>query len=374
MAIAAATQTISEPAWVKNIKLLQEKVYSIVGKVSDPGHTVALLDEYALKNYWAKCFTHKSVDPTNNYDTMEFYGDKVMNFVFSAYIRKRFEDKLDQAKGTLILNQYMSKPFQAELAERLGLPEYIRYDPACPNVNTSVKEDVLEAFFGCLNNLVDDRIQEGMGSIYCRNLITEIFNTVPISPEDIQKDPKTRLKELFEKLGWGEPSYVTKNSDDPRQGEYRVDIRNRTTGALLGTGYGSSKKAEAQAAENALNKLAEEGVTLEFADKEKLERQRVRNPAFDQQYRRVEMAIEKLNAKAKAQGKVHISNFKISPVESHKVPGGFRYTFAIDVAFEGPDGKLQWRKTQQYTGDDSDQTKIEVMKRFADQNEVPAQV
>ena len=367
-----ATRTLSQPAWVNNIRLLQEKVYGIIVRVMDASHMNALLDQEALTKFWARAFTHKSVeaDPQKNYDTFEFYGDKIMNDVFSDHIRKRFEDRIDQAKGTLLMNKYMSKEFQASLAEKLGLPEFIRFDPEFPNVNVNVKEDVLEAFFGCLKILADDRIQQGFGYIYCFNLINLIFNDIPIILEQIQKDPITLLKERFEKLGWGAPQYTNKNSDDPRLGEKKVEIRGGRTGDLLGVGYGSQAKAEAAAAQNALDKLDQAGITLEYADNERLERQRIRSPEFDKQYRRVQAAIDKLNIAARSQGKVTISDFKIFQVESHRVTGGQRYTYGINVAYQGTDGKLVWKVIAIQTGDDQDRTKIQVMKEFADKYQI----
>jgi dsRNA-specific ribonuclease len=371
-----STQVLSQPPWVNNIKLLQGKVFSIIGRIIDTTHIDALLDETALTTYWAPAFTHKSVDakPDKNYEKLEFFGDKVMNYVFSMHIRERFGGEIDQAKGTLLMNQYMSKEFQAQLAEKLGLPEYVRFDPKYPNVNIHIKEDVIEAFFGCLSALSDDRIQKGFGTIYCFNLINDIFNDIPIVLEDIRKDPVTRLKELFEKLAWGTPQYTTKNSDNPKLGEVKVEIRYAQTGQVLGVGYGTKTKAEAEAATNSLKTLEDEGITVEYADQEKLERQRQRNPEFERQYRRVQAAIEKLNEVARNSGRVTISDFKITQVETHRVQGGQRYTFAIQVAWKGSDGKLVWKIITQQTGDDQDRTKIRVMKEFADKYNIPEEI
>lgn len=369
-----AARVISQPEWVNNLGLLQRKIVSIIGVIMDPSHINALLDETALRKYWAVAFTHKSVDANNNYETFEFYGDKVMNYAFAMHIRKRFDDKLNQAKGTLLMNRYMSESFQAQIAELLGLPEYVRFDPQVPNINTKIKEDVTEAFFGCLNNLANDRIEPKglMGYPYCYNLLNIIMNQIPISLESIQKDPVTQLKELFEKMAWGAPSYVQRNSDDPSLGPIKTEVRSATTGEILGIGYGTQDEARARASEAALKKLAEQGITVEYADREKMERQRIRNPEFERQYRRVQAAIAKLNEVARQHNKVSVVDFKISQVESRKVPGGgTRTTYAIEVAYQGADGKLNWRSLNQMTGNDNDQTKIAVMKDFADKYGVP---
>lgn len=272
----------------------------------------------------------------------------------------------------------MSKKFQAGLAEKLGLPEFIRFDPQYPDVNINVKEDVLEAFFGCLKILADDRIYPGMGYIYCFNLINRIFKDIVIVLEDIQKDPVTLLKERFEKLGWGAPQYITKNSDNPRLGGVKIEIKDGSKGTLLGIGYGSKNEAEAAAAQNALQKIEEKGYTLEYADELKLERQRTRNPEFEKQYRRVEAAIVKLNEMVQKSGKSgKIVEFKIESGGSHRAiggGGGQRYTFVVKVAYQMVDGILDWKVFDQETGDDQDSTKIQLMRKVADKFQIPKEV
>ena len=362
-------QNLSQPAWVNNPGILQKKIYEILARIGViETHVNLLLDMEALTNYWARVFTHKSVDadPRKNYETPEFFGDKAMNYTFSLIIRALFGDAINQANGTLLMNKYMSREFQAEVAEKLGLVEYVRFDPESPNVIESVKEDVLEAFFGCLDMLVNDRIGMGMGAVYCFNLMKHIFNDVKIVLDDIQKDPVTLLKELFEKFGWGLPQYNMANSDDPKQGAMKVEVRNGRTGTSLGIGYGNKARAEATAARNALKKLSDEGFTVEVADKNKLTRQLQNNPEFDKQYKRVEAVIKQMNEAAQKANKTKIIDFKIKSIESRQGNTGKRFTFSIEVAFQGNDGKLNWKTIQQATGDNQDTTKVQVMKELAD--------
>ena len=360
--------------WPTNLGILQSKIYEILAKIGViEAHVNQLLDLEALTNYWSRVFTHKSInaDPRKNYETTEFFGDKAMNYTFSIFVYKLFGDAINQANGTLLINKYMSKEFQAEVAERLGLVEYVRFDPESPNVTESVKEDVIEAFFGCLDMLANDRLGVGMGTVYCFNLMKHIFNDIKIVLEDIQKDPVTLLKELFEKFGWGIPQYLMGNSDDPKIVGMKVEVRNGRTGTSLGVGYGSKAKAEANAARNALKKLADEGFTVEVADKNKLARQLQNNPEFDKQYKRVEAVIRQMNEAAQKANKTKITEFKIKSIESRQGDKGKRFTFSIEVAFQGNDGKLNWRTIQQATGDNQDTTKIQVMKELADKYGIP---
>ena len=368
MAAAIATTQIN---WTNDIAVLQQKVFSIIGKiVFNQDHISKLLDQTAMTKYWGKCFTHKSADVSYNNDTLEFYGDKCSNYVFASYLRDRFEDKIDQKECTLAQNRYMTKLFQAGLAEEMGLVQYLRYDPGDPKVSVSAKEDVFEAFFGCLNNLAEDRIQKGIGYIYCYNLMADIFNPIQII---FEKDDITKLKELYEKLGWGLPSYIPFNSDQPKLGEYRIEIRAKT-GEVIGRAYGSARDASFKAALMALEALNKLGYTLEYAEEKKVERSRVRNPRFDLQYKRVELAVKKLNEMAKQQGKAQVTDFKIVQVESKKVEGGFRYTFALQIAYQTGPEKVAWMNAIQETGTDQDESKIKLMERFATTYGIPTNV
>lgn len=369
-----AGKGISQPQWVANLPSLQKSIYSIIAKADvDPTHINPLLNEEALSNYWVPAFTHSSVDATNNYEKLEFYGDKVLNYAFASYIRQRFENKLDQEKATLLLNRYMSKKFQAELSRKLGLIELVRHDPDAPNVGIDIQEDIFESFFGAFTTLADDKIQPGLGYIYSFNLLSDIFNNIAIELSEVQKDPITQLKELFEKLQWGKPISQISPSDDLSKGEIKVEVRS-ITGETIGVGYGSQKAAEFQSAENALGYLSQRGITLQYAEEEKLKRTRGQNVEFDRQYKRVEAAVAKLNEQATAGGIVRIERFKITNVESRRVRGGSRYTFAIDIAYDSGQGRLVWRSVHQLTGDNPDQTKIDLMKTFADNYRIPVDI
>jgi len=360
-----------QPEWVNNLRLLQEAIHRIIAKVIDPSHIVPLLDDVAMRNYWVPAFTHRNVDATSNYEKLEFYGDKVVNYAFTSYIRKRFNDNIDPKEGTLLLNQYMSKDYQANLSRKLGLVDLVRYNPADPdnpNINVSVQEDIFESFLGALSTLVDDRIQPGLGYVYVFNLISDIFNEVEVLRAE--KDPVTQLKELYEKLGWGTLRYDHENSDYPGRGRRKAIIRN-IMGEIIGVGYGKTNAAaNSDAAANALNLLAQQGFTAEHAEKEKLRRSR-ENPEFNRQYERLEKAIEKLKADAAARGKYKIVQFELKQTEARGTREGVVYTWAIRVAFEVSKDRIEWRTLLSRSGNDPETTKIELMKSFADQYRIP---
>lgn len=368
-------RVISQPDWVNDRAILQKKIYQILLKLLGDfvvDYTSQLLDNEAMENYWVKAFTHRSVDPQNNYEKLEFYGDKVLNATFAQYLRRRIGDELDQEKGTLLLNQYMSKKKQAELARNLGLPELVRFDPEVPDININIQEDVFESFAGALNNLIDDRVQPGLGYIFVFNILPALYDDVPIVLSEVEKDKKTLLKEIYEKMGWGDPTYVVEPSDNPKLGPTKVTVRS-PTGDVLGVGYGPEKDAPFAAAKGATDKLAEQGITWESATRQKEERSRIRNPEYAKQERRMEEAIKLLNQQAKKQKTMPIAEYRIISGGTLQSREGRRHTFALSLGYQ-VGSKLQWRTLPTKGGLDGEQTKIDIMRDFADTHGVPANI
>jgi dsRNA-specific ribonuclease len=369
----AQQQVTSQSNWTENVSILQRAIYEILvqklGMELDPSQINILFSQEAMANYWIPAFTHKTVDAANNYETLEFYGDKVLSNAYSQYLRRRFGKDLDQAIGTLLVNKHMSKMFQAQLARELGLPELMRYDPEEPKVTISVQEDAFESFAGALNNLAEDLIKLGLGYVYIFNMITALFNPIEIKLSEVKRDVKTELKEIYEKMGWGEPNYYTEPSDNPSLGPVKSEIRSKT-GQTIGVGYGSKDAAQFDAARQALETLASQGITYESATEEKLKRKRIHNPEFEHQYQRMNDAIDKFNKQLSEKGRVQIKDFKLASIDQRRVGGGMRYTYSLKFAYPTPTG-LIWKDIIQRTGKDNDQTQIEVMKEFADRLRVP---
>lgn len=362
-----------QPAWFVNndVRQLTLALFNIFvkNKIIDDVDTLKLiLSEDAVKKYWMKCFTHKSINSEYNNDAFEFYGDKVLGYTFSKYLRRRFSDNLDQASGTLLQNQYMSKYYQAQMSRRLGLLDLLVYDPeADPSVH--VQEDTFEAFAGCTDIVLDEYLVEGAGSSGVYNLIVSLFQEVEINIEEVNRDDKTMLKEIYDKLNWGTPQYIVAASDRIDVGPYKVTIIT-SMGQVLGTGYGSEKEASFTAATQALAFLKEQGVDWETADAERIKKLRQRVPEYNYEYTRMEKAFERLKELAKKTRRAPPQEFKIVKVEERKTPQGFRYTYAIRVSFK--DGnRVAWRNMKQLTGDDNDGTKIRLMREFADMYKIP---
>ena len=93
---------------------------------------------------------------------------------------------------------YIDKETFAKLGEILGLWDFVTADE---EIKTKFKkttlEDIIEAFFGATEYLIDKKIMQGAGYAICYNIITKLFDNIKISLErnDIV-DYITRVKEV----------------------------------------------------------------------------------------------------------------------------------------------------------------------------------
>ena len=179
---------------------------------------------------WEVAFTHESFNPNigENYEEMELYGDRVMGVNFLKYMMQRFPT-ITRSQLSELRTNYLAKKFQSDLSQSLGLGNYVR---TRFKKSTHVFEDVLESFFGALD-LVGDKVFKfgaGMGLAY--NMVMNIFKDVEIDWVLTKGNPKTRIKELYEGLGWTNPKEgekVPEEADEDDEGNvtFTITITNR---------------------------------------------------------------------------------------------------------------------------------------------------
>lgn len=162
-----------------------------------------LTDEEGMELY-SQIFTHSSADPENNYEYYETLGDVTANKCITWYFSKRFP-QINCPKGVKILARlkivYASKEVFAPIGEKLGFWPFITASNEIRSTDMRpCLEDVLEAFIGATEYLIDKKIgRNGVGYAIVYDIIASIYNEMPISLEyEKLVDPKTILKEVFD--------------------------------------------------------------------------------------------------------------------------------------------------------------------------------
>ena len=175
-----------------------------------------LTDEESMVEF-SRSFTHKSWSKSFNYERYEFLGDTVVNDAVALYIGKNFPEIQNVAWMTRIKHTLISKKFLARLAIRAKFLRHVRFGAelaslvAVPHTEQrpnkeylSLLEDTFEAFVGCLREVVNRKSSPAVGAVIAQKMVFSFLRKqdVPITYDEIF-DPKSRLKEIYDKFHWG---------------------------------------------------------------------------------------------------------------------------------------------------------------------------
>ncbi len=222
------------------LDLLQEKLGH---QFCDPG-----LLELAL--------THRSRGSRNN-ERLEFLGDSILNHIIAQALYLQFENsregELSRMRAALVKGETL-----AEVARELDLGSVVRLGPGETKSGgrrrDSILADTLEAVLGAI--LLDADV------ITCRTRVLQLFDTRlrGLSPQQVEKDAKTRLQEFVQGRGKALPTYqlMAVSGEDHKQ-HFRVSCQLPEFNLKL-CGEGSSRRrAEQEAARLTLASLEQRG-------------------------------------------------------------------------------------------------------------------
>jgi len=188
-------------------------------------HFIHFLTNDENIKYYEQAFTHLSVGGETNYEWFEMMGDAILNKCMVYYISQRFPF-LHNHEGVKVIARLkinlVSKKVFSDLSYRLGFFHFIRFQETCPKINSrSLLEDVLEAFFGVTEYLMDKHFEMGSGHVVCYSLLKNIMDQIPISLQyEELYDAITRLKETFDYFKtelWGQIKYENQRQEEGNQ-------------------------------------------------------------------------------------------------------------------------------------------------------------
>ena len=195
-----------------------------------------------------KCFTHKSYNPVENNEKLEFLGDRVLGLVISQNLLKFFpndkEGDLDKKLASLV-----NKNQCATIAKEINLQEYIliKHSKNNTNIENKVLSDCLESVIGCIYldqglEVAEKFIIKNWRKYLNKSLITK-------------RDSKTKLQEYSLKTYKLLPVYKLLDNKGPRHKpliKVSVNIKNSKKVIAIGN---SKKEAEQKAAKKLLKSL-----------------------------------------------------------------------------------------------------------------------
>ena len=195
-----------------------------------------------------KCFTHKSYNPVENNEKLEFLGDRVLGLIISQNLLKFFpndkEGDLDKKLASLV-----NKKQCAVIAKDINLQEYIliKNSNNKTNIENKVLSDCLESVIGCIYldqglEIAEKFIIKNWRKYLNKSLITE-------------RDSKTKLQEYSLKTYKLLPVYKLLDNKGPRHKPLiKVSVKIKNSKNVTSTGN-SKKEAEQKAAKKLLTNL-----------------------------------------------------------------------------------------------------------------------
>ncbi len=194
------------------------------------------------KNLLIKSLTHKSFNKENNYEKLEFLGDRVLGLIIAKKLLEIYPNEkegiLDKKFASLV-----NKKTCLEIAKKIELQKYIL------TLNIKNKKNII------VDKVLADACEALLGSIYLENGFNSVEKVIlnlwsgHIKDSIVTKiDPKTKLQEFslkkFKKL----PTYKVISNTGPRHKPlFKVGVKLIDTKFYISNGK-SKKDAEQNAA------------------------------------------------------------------------------------------------------------------------------
>ena len=193
------------------------------------------------KKLLIKSLTHKSFNSNNNYEKLEFLGDRVLGLIISKTLLEIFPDdnegSLDKKLASLV-----NRKKCCEISKKLNLENFIVTGNAKSKKNKiedKIISDACEALIGAIY------LDQGLSS--AEKFILKFWkSSLNLNIKD-QVDAKTKLQEYSLKKYKKLPIYKFVNSSGPKHKPiFKIGVRLKNTKFV--EGIGNSKQNAEQAA------------------------------------------------------------------------------------------------------------------------------
>ena len=221
------------------------KFYSEIEKILDYKFKDSeLLNEALTHSSIKKNIKHKKVF---NYERLEFLGDRILGFIISDMLFKKFPD-FQEGDLSILFQKYTNTKFLSKAAIRLNLNKFVVVQ----------KGDSLEK----KDSIMSDLIESIIASIYIDSNLdnarlfieNKILNNLKIK-HIFDKHPKTLLQEYSLKYFKMIPVYKIEEKYGPdHDPQFRVTASINSHNYAIGEGS-SIQKAQENAAKNLLKKM-----------------------------------------------------------------------------------------------------------------------
>ena len=218
------------------------KVYSEIEKILDyKFKDIKLLDEALTHSSIKKIRKQKQIF---NYERLEFLGDRILGFIISDLIFKKFPN-FQEGDLSIIFQKYTNAKFLSKVAISLNLNKFVVVQKGDRlEKKDSIMSDLIESIIAAI--YVDSNLDNAKHFIE-----KKIFNNLKIQ-KVIDKHPKTLLQEYSLKYFKKIPVYSVEEKSGPdHDPKFKVNVSINFQNYASGKGS-STQKAQEDAAKNLL--------------------------------------------------------------------------------------------------------------------------
>ena len=218
------------------------KCYSEIEKILDyKFNNINLLDE---------ALTHSSIKTNNkhkkifNYERLEFLGDRILGFVISDLIFKKFPN-FQEGDLSILFQKYTNTKFLSDVAISLNLNKFVIVQKGdALEKKDSIMSDLVEAIIAAI--YIDSNLDNA--KFFIKNKILNNSNIKNV----VDKHPKSLLQEFSLRHYKKIPIYTVEEKTGPdHDPQFKVNVSINSKNYAFGEGS-STQKAQEEAAKNLL--------------------------------------------------------------------------------------------------------------------------
>jgi len=198
-----------------------------------------------------KDLTKKNVNLANEFERLEFLGDRVLGLIISSLIFNKF-DKYNEGSLTKKFSYLVQKEFLYKIALKLELELFITYNKKNLNNrrNKSILSDSVESIIGAI--FIDGGYNASL------RFVKRIWTPYLDLSESNRTDPKTKLQEISQKEFKILPEYKLLNKKGPSHSPLFTISLKALNLETIKTSGGSIQDAEKKAAKKILELINEQ--------------------------------------------------------------------------------------------------------------------
>ena len=215
--------------------------------------------KFKNENNLINCLTHpsykdltkKNVNLANEFERLEFLGDRVLGLIISSLIFNKF-DKYNEGSLTKKFSYLVQKEFLYKIALKLKLEFFITYNKQNLNNrrNKSILSDSVESIIGAI--FIDGGYNASL------KFVKRIWTPYLDLSESNRTDPKTKLQEISQKKFKILPEYKLLNKKGPSHSPLFTISLKALNLKTIKTSGGSIQEAEKKAAKKILELINEQ--------------------------------------------------------------------------------------------------------------------